>query len=132
MATRYTNHLRIIAPSNKGEYEGSVAQTISQEWEKACPDIGPDNISNRVYEMDADENAKPIGFAFSAPTQPRHVTAFKKTALHKSVGVKYWESDRAGDLKEKFDNPTPSKATVSDASVLVEAGVKMRVETLKA
>lgn len=129
MDTKYTTHLRIIAPSNKGEYEGSIAQQISQEWEAACPDIGPDNCSTPL-NVDGDSKS-PTHFMFSAPIKPEHLTAIESLGLHKIDGVKYWRADRAGDLKEKFDNPAPSKATISDATVLVEAGVKLRKPVVK-
>ena len=130
METKYTTHLRIIAPANKGQYEGSVAQLISQEFEKACHDVGPDNV-NVPLNLDGDGKA-PTHFMFSSPIEPEHLAAIESLGLHRIDDVKYWRSDRAGDLKEKFDNPTPSKATVSDAVVLVEAGVKMHVAQLKA
>lgn len=125
MATKYIHHLHIIAPSNKGEYEGSVAQFISQEFEKACPDVGPRNVSVPV-NADGDD-APPTHFMFSSPIEQKHLDAIEALGLHKLDGVKYWLSDRAGDLKEKFDAANPAKATISDASVMVEAGLKLRV-----
>lgn len=121
---RYIHHLRIIAPSNKGQYEGSVAQTISQEFEAACPDVGPDNVRTPLNANGDD--GPPTHFMFSAPITAEHLAAIEERGLHKIDGVKYWRSDRAGDLKEKFDAAKPAKATISDVSVLVEAGVKLR------
>lgn len=129
MATKYTTHLRIIAPANKGKYEDSVAQFISQEFEKACPDVGPDNCSIPL-NLDGDSKL-PTHFMFSAPIKPEHLEAIEGRGLHKLEGVKYWRSDRAGDLKEKHDNPTPAKATVTDDLVMLEANVKLRKETVE-
>lgn len=129
MPTKYAIHFRLIAPSNKGEYEGSIAQQISQAFEAACPDVGPDNVSTPLNTNGDD--GPPTHFMFSAPLEPRHLAAIETLGLHKLPGVKFWRADRSGDLKEKFDAAKPAKATISDASVLAEAGVKLRKPVVK-